>query len=139
LSKFLPSEFIPYANHFYGKGGVKKARDDSGYYKPTDTGDKEFDFAWLLHQTRNRHHWQWWTLPEDDGGLKVLPMSAIAVKEMVCDWIGAGKAQGFVSPEEDRYLETRKWYQKNKSKMNLHPTTRARVEHILGVVSGISG
>ena len=69
--------------------------------------------------------------PEDDGGLKVLPMSAIAVKEMVCDWIGAGKAQGFVSPKEDRYPETRKWYQKNKAKMSLHPTTRAQVEYIL--------
>jgi len=50
LSKFLPSEFIPYANYFYGKGKVKKVRDETGYYKPTDTGDKEFDFAWLLHQ-----------------------------------------------------------------------------------------
>ena len=39
LSKFLPSEFFPYANHFYGEknSDIKKGRDESGYYKPTDT------------------------------------------------------------------------------------------------------
>ena len=69
-SKFRPSEFLPYAEHFYGKDshhkdgshqqkGIKTGRDETGYYKPTDTGDKAFDFAWLLHQKRNRHRWQW--------------------------------------------------------------------------------
>src|SRR3972149_1962592 len=64
ISKFLPDEFIPYANFFYKKADKMK-RDGTGYYKPTDTGDKAFDFAWLLHQKRNRHHWQWYLLPED--------------------------------------------------------------------------
>jgi len=31
LSKFLPDEFIPYANYFYGNN--KKKRDKTGYYK----------------------------------------------------------------------------------------------------------
>jgi hypothetical protein len=58
LSKFLPSEWFPYARFFYEPNGTKKTRrDKSGYYKPTDTGDSAFDFAWLLHQKRNRHHW----------------------------------------------------------------------------------
>ena len=70
-SKFLPSEFLPYANFFYGSD-AKQVRDETGYYKPTDTGNSEFDFAWLLHQKRNKHHWQWWILPEDDGCIKVL-------------------------------------------------------------------
>ena len=70
LSKLLPDEWFPYANYFYGF----KKRDETGYYKPTDTGDKAFDFAWLLHQKRNPHHWQWWILPEDDGGTKILEM-----------------------------------------------------------------
>ena len=126
LSKFLPSEFIPYANFFYNK-----PRDTTGYYKPTDTGNEAFDRAWLLHQKRNKHHWQWWILPEDEGGVKVLCMESEYITEMICDWVGAGKAQGFFSPKDDRYFETKKWYKANGDKMNLHYATRAQINIIL--------
>jgi len=53
FSKFSPSEFIPYAFHFYGK--------TKGKHK-----DTAFDFAWLLHQHRNPHHWQFYLLQEDN-------------------------------------------------------------------------
>lgn len=117
--KFLPDEWLPYARFFYGKSAIQR-RDKTGYYKPTDTGDAAFDFAWLLHQKRADHHWQWWVLPEDDGGVKVLPMSATARKEMIADWRGAGRAQGKPNTWE--------WYEANKGKMQLHPDTRAWVE-----------
>jgi hypothetical protein len=122
MSKFLPDELIPYANYFYGD--KKPRRDKTGYYKPTDTGDKAFDFAWLLHQKRNKHHWQWWILPEDDGGIKILEMPYEYKLEMLCDWVGAGKAQGKFSPKEDPYKETREWWNANNHKMQLHPDTR---------------
>lgn len=62
MSKFTPGEWFPYVNHFYGpdshhKDGShapKQIRDETGYYKPTNTGDAAFDFAWLLHQKRNK-------------------------------------------------------------------------------------
>src|SRR5660397_273255 len=67
MSKFRPSEFFPYANHFYGSTAPKEEiHGKTGYYKPTDTGDEDFDFAWLLHQKRNDHHWQFWILPLDN-------------------------------------------------------------------------
>lgn len=124
LSKFLPSEWKPYANFFYG--GKPTVRDSTGYYKPTDTGDAAFDMAWLYHQKRNDHHWQWWVLPEDDGGMKILPMSPKARTEMLCDWMGAGKAQG--KPD------TAAWYLKNKGNMIIHPKTRRFIEDELGVL-----
>ena len=129
LSKFLPNEIIPYANFFYGKKGsdIKKGRDKTGYYKPTDTGDKAFDFAWLLHQKRNRHHWQWWILPEDNGKIKVLPIEEPYLTEMICDWIGAGKAQGHFSPKNDKYFETRNWWNANNSKMTICEETREKI------------
>jgi len=128
LSKFLPSEFIPYAQFFYGNGNnIKSRRDKTGYYKPYDTGDPSFDFAWLLHQKRNDHHWQWWILPEDDGGTKIMPMSINAIKELVCDWIGAGMA---ISGREDPWP----WYQANKEKMQLHPDTRRVIEMSLDAI-----
>lgn len=159
ISKFLPSEFFPYVEYFYGnkkncwnckhitesggqcdlnwagigdgeqgktckdyiESGIKKGRDKTGYYKPTDTGDKAFDFAWLLHQKRNKHHWQWWVLPEDGGGLKILEMPLKYRKEMICDWLGAAKAQGYGD-------NRKKWYEKNKDKMKLGPETRKWIE-----------
>ena len=125
ISKFHPSEWFPYAEFFYGVK-PQNIRDETGYYKPTDTGDADFDFAWLLHQKRNDHHWQWWVLPEDEGGVKLVPMTVDAVVEMLCDWCGASKAQGHGGWEG-----VFKWYEKNKDKMQLHPETRERVEEML--------
>ena len=124
-SKLLPSEWFPYAEHFYG-GRKKKWRDETGYYKPTDTGDSAFDFAWLLHQKRNRHHWQWWILPEDDGGTKVIEMERTDAMEMMCDWCGASRAQGYGG-----WGGVRLWYEKHKEDMVLHPSTRREVERRL--------
>ncbi len=124
LSKFYPSEFIPYANHFYGgKRGINEGRDETGYYKPTDTGDDDFDFAWLLHQKRNKHHWQWWILPEDEGGLKILEIKYPYNVEMLCDWIGAGRAQ--------KTKGVKFWYEKNKAKLQLHNNTRMVLESMM--------
>jgi len=129
LSKFLPDEFFPYANFF--AGNKKPVRDKTGYYKPTDTGDPAFDLAWLRHQKRNDHHWQWWLLPEDEGGVKTLEMSEEARLEMLADWRGAGKAQG--KPD------TTAWYEANRHKMQLGPETRAWIDRVLGGTYNDSG
>ncbi len=71
LSKFLPDEWFPYANYFYANP-FKPKRNETGYYKPYDTGDEDFDLAWLKHQKRNPHHWQYWVLPKDNEGEFVL-------------------------------------------------------------------
>lgn len=124
-SKFLPDEWIPYANYFYGSGNtIKRGRDKNGYYRAGWTGDMLFDFAWLLHQKRNDHHWQWWLLQEDDGDFKVFPMSRDCALEMICDWRGAGRA---IHGRD----ETQQWYLANKSKMKLHDNTRLFVEEVL--------
>ena len=125
LSKFRLDEFIPYAKHFYNPdGSCKDVRGKTGYYKPTDTGDPAFDFAWFLHQKRNKHHWQYWIVPEDGGGVKVFPMPQRYLLEVLADWQGAGLAQG--------RPDTLAWYRKNKDKMQLSPETRKRIEALLG-------
>lgn len=113
-SKFLPSEFIPYANHFFGE-------------------KRKLGKAWLLHQRRNKHHWQWWILIEDNGRIKILEIEKPYLIEMICDWIGAAKAQGHYSPPKDPLLATRNWYNRNKNKMILHPKSRLEVERILEI------
>lgn len=124
-SKFLPSEWFPYANHF--SKGIQAGRDKTGYYKPTDTGDVAFDHAWFLHQKRNDHHWQWHCLPQDTEGIKVLEMSEESMLEMICDWRGAGKAQGTPS--------ILVWYKTNRNKLQIHPTTRLKIEAIIDCAS----
>ncbi len=120
MSKMLPSEWFPYVEFFFSKNS-KVNRDKTGYYKPTDTGDKAFDFAWLLHQKRNRHHWQFWILPEDGGGIKLLEMPHKYRLEMLCDWWGASMAQGHRG-------KSATWYKVNKDKMQLAPKTKKWVE-----------
>ena len=122
LSKWRLDEAVPYAKFFYEKDGSKRQRrDTTGYYKPTDTGDAAFDFAWLLHQKRNKHHWQYWICPQDDGGFKTFPMPRKYVLEMLCDWYGASMAQGYGG-------DLTAWYAKNRDKMMMHSETRALVD-----------
>ena len=109
LSKLLPSEFFPYAEYFYGCG-INRA---------------EFDYAWFLHQKRNKHHWQWWRVPDDNGSTKILEIPLQFRKEMVCDWKGAGKAQG--KPN------TKEWYLSNAGKMELGRETIDYVEKALNI------
>jgi len=113
--KFLPRMFFPYSRFFYKPDGTPQVRrDKTGYYKPSDTGDRDFDLAWLGHVRRSPHHWQYWVLPDEDGD-HVFPMGHNDVKEMVCDWIGAGLAQGKPDVAE--------WWKRNQHKMQFAPET----------------
>ena len=124
LDKLRPDEFIPYARFFHNPDGRKRqVRNRTGYYKPDDTGDAAFDFAWFLHQKRNRHHWQSFVFPLSAGGERIMPMQRADVLEMIADWRGAGRAQG--TPD------TIAWYCQNGDKLRLHPDTRVLVESLL--------
>jgi hypothetical protein len=122
-SKIFPDEFIPYYHHFYTD--IKTGRNNTGYYKPFDTEDPDFDLAWLKHQNRQNHHWQYFILYNDDGTVVAGEMPINCRKEMVADWIGAGKAQG--------KLNTKAWYIENNHRMILGLETRKWVEKFLGV------
>lgn len=125
-SKFAPGEWFPYVDYFYRQDGTEQHRRSGGHYDPT-AGPVAFNIAWLKHQHRNPHHWQHWVLFEDSGARKPMPMPEHFVREMVADWMGAGRAQGHgddVAP----------WYERNKGIMVLHPETRALVEYLIAEV-----
>lgn len=113
LSKYERDEFHAYAEYFYGGHERGKA--------PLDM-QEAFDFAWLLHQKRNDHHWQFWVLREDSGATKALPMPEPALREMLADWRGAGRA--ILGDNAD----TPAWYAKNRDQIILHPDSRAWIE-----------
>jgi len=93
LSKFLPSEFIPYAKHF--NAGPQR---------------KLFETAWCRHQNRNAHHWDYWV--KADG--HAVPMPKKYVKQMIADWNGMGRKFN-----DNASI----FYEKNKHKMKLHKET----------------
>jgi hypothetical protein len=121
LSKFNPMEWKAYANAFY-------ANDGSSHYKPTD----DFDAAWLHHQHKNLHHWQYWILCMDDGRVFPIDMPDKYVREMVADWMGAGKA---ITGKWEAY----EWYNKNRSKITLSPKTESDVDVILDTIKDFKG
>jgi hypothetical protein len=122
-SKLLPSEWFPYAEYFYGAKPKlqREENDDFQYWTRVQPYLDAFNRAWLFHQRRNDHHWQFWVLRNDDGTTQALPMPDAARKEMLADWMGAGRAI------TGRW-ETAEWYAKNREKIILHPDTRAFIE-----------
>ena len=116
-SKFLPCEWGPYAARFY-----------SDRPKTLQTL-RDYSRAWNHHQKVNDHHWQYWLLTFDTGQEVALEMPERCVVEMICDWRGAGRAQG--KPD------TVAWYRENRDKMRLHDSTRQTVEQLLGL--GVEG
>jgi hypothetical protein len=118
-SKFTPSEWKAYVDYFYDR----KA-DYWMYMFDKDYQQLAFDKAWLHHQHKNPHHWQHWVLRQDSGATLVLEMPERYVKEMVADWMGAGRAI-------NGKMEVGSWYRKNKDKILLHEKTRFLVELII--------
>lgn len=108
-SKMSPAEWGPYVRTFYD---------------PDNARAGEFDEAWLHHQHHNPHHWQHWVLRNDDGSTKPLDMPLDLVREMVADWMGAGRA---ITGE----WKVGEWYLRNVLKLNLSLLTQRRVERML--------
>lgn len=127
-SKFRPSEFIPYARHFYGQdriGQVEKEKVE-GYDKSRDVEDEDFNKAWLYHIHRNKHHWQYWVLIQDENEDMVLEMPLRYRNELLADWVGAGKA---ITGKDN----IKEWYLKHADKFRFAPTTRDRIELIINL------
>ena len=114
LSKFLPSEFFPYAEKFFSGDYAYK------YFEVIDN----FNIAWLYHQKRNKHHWNYWV----DSCGRALPMPRKYVMQMLADWRAMGRQHGDTAAE---------FYEKNLEKIKLHPITRETVERILKVMKAI--
>lgn len=125
-SKLTRSEWGAYVRQFYNSDGSKRnaRRPDGGY----DLAEQPYEFqrAWLGHQRRNKHHWQAWILLGDNGQCIPIKMPEKYVREMVADWMGAGRA---ITGQWDPVP----WYEKNWRLMVLHTATQARVEALLGV------
>jgi len=114
LSKFRWSEWFPYVEHFYGKEAKTR--------QPWEA-DPAFDMAWLHHQHRNKHHWQYWLQVTRKKKINALEMPIKYTEEMLADWIGAAKAKG------QGGVYTVEWYDHYKDTMILEDATRKWIEN----------
>ena len=115
LSKFRPSEFIPYAKFFYDT-----KRDKN--YKKSDETNENFQKGWVFHQKRNKHHWNYWVSVTRKNEIIPLEMPEKYVKQMIADWNGMSRKFGG---------NTREYYEKNKDEMILHQKTIEKIENLL--------
>ena len=96
LSKFGRHEFMQYARKYSypAVGGVWPSRGLIASYvgHTQESVDEAFNYAWLNHANKNPHHWQYWIVCENGGDSKVLDMPKKYAREMVADWMGAGRA-----------------------------------------------
>ena len=111
LSKFRPSEFVPYAKFFYSKNRANN-------YKQSDEDDPNFQKGWNHHQKRNRHHWNYWVSVTRQDEVIPVEMPMKYVRQMVADWNGMSRKFGGT---------TEGYYNKNKDSMILHPMTAERI------------
>lgn len=114
-SKFTPREWGAYARRFgSGRGGsFDKAADPD-----------EFHRAWTHHWHVNPHHWEHWLSLRGDGSLTPMEMPETYVREMVADWMGAGRAY------TGRW-DISQWYSKNRDRILLAPDARLMVDRLV--------
>lgn len=102
MSKFSPVEFFESVKYYQGTSSpIDVAKKENGYSK-----------AWMHHKGRNKHHYEYWQDYFDQGGI-ALEMPLTYKKEMICDYIGAGRAyHGKAFTVEKEY----EWWQNKKAK-----------------------
>jgi len=116
LSKFRPSEFIPYAKFFYAKSGTTN-------YKKSDEDDLNFLEGWNHHQKRNKHHWNYWVSVTRKDEIIALPMPMKYVRQMIADWRGMSRKFGGT---------WEKYYRENQKDFILHQETIFNINYLSG-------
>lgn len=117
LSKYSPIEFFSSARYFQGNKSpteVEKAKSS-------------YSIAWMNHKAKNKHHWQYWL---DNEGDQIFPieMPVKYIKEMLCDWLGAGKAYNKDSWTID---DLKTWWAVNKTNIMITNKTYHIIEFCL--------
>ena len=117
-SKFLWSELPHYQRQFFGK-----ADDPEGFIG-----------CWTKHQNRHPHHWEYW-IPRTGHSRcnppfldnEPIPMPEWAIREMVADWMAAGRAYEGKWPDFENWT----WLTNHKKRFRMHSESFERLEKIL--------
>lgn len=122
ISKFSYTEFsesIKYAN---GKDSpINVCKKLNGYSS-----------AWFHHRGKNPHHYEMWIDNFDSGG-EAIQMPFKCVLELICDYLGAGRAY---MKDTFSYADEYKWWINKISKdIAMHYQTKTFVDRVLYIVA----
>lgn len=110
MSKFSPTEFWESVRYYQGTSSpIDAAKKDKGWSK-----------AWMHHKGRNSHHYEYWVDNFDNGGVP-LQMPYKDAVEMLCDYLGAGRA--YMGKNFTYQKEYEWWCNKCKKPLAMHPNT----------------
>ena len=110
LSKFSPTEFWESVRYYQGnRSPIDACKEDKGVSK-----------AWLHHKGRNTHHYEYWEDNFDKGGQPLVMPYKDAV-EMLCDYLGAGRA--YMGKDFSYQKEYEWWRNKCKHPLAMHLDT----------------
>ena len=118
MSKFSWTEFWESAKYYQGDSSpINACKADKGY-----------SLAWQHHKGRNPHHYEYWTDRYDDGTVAIeMPYKYAA--EMICDYIGAGKA--YMGDKFTFAREYQWWIKKLTTVPKMHGNTKLFVTEVL--------
>lgn len=124
LSKFSPIEFWPGVKYF------------NGSYSPSvdERKSRGYSVAWLHHQGRNKHHFEYWIDYTGNGRAEKAPvkMPLKYVAEMVADRYAACRTY-----QKDKYTSASalKHFERSKDIIPMHEETKALLIKILTIMA----
>ena len=125
LSKYSITEFGVGAKYYQGDRSPNNAeREAYGYSK-----------AWLHHQGRNKHHYEYWhdyCATAEKGVMVPVPMPDKYIAEMLMDRIAASKVYNGVDYRDDAPL---KYFLGGKKNIPIHVDTGATLEMLLTMLA----
>ena len=109
LSKFSPIEFWESVRFYQGTSSpINAAKEAQGY-----------SLAWQHHKGRNPHHYEHWT-DNYDSGTTCIEMPYKYAVELICDYLGAGKAY---LGDKFTYTGEYNWWIEKRKVAKMHPYT----------------
>lgn len=121
LSKFSPTEFFESVKYFDGtRSPIDVCKEQNGV-----------SYAWMHHKGRNKHHYEYWQDNFDRGGNPVKMPFKYAV-EMLCDYLGAGRA--YMKNNFSYKAEYDWWKKKISNGIAMHPETQCFIERCLNML-----
>lgn len=118
LSKFNPVEFFESVRYYDGRiSPINKCKKERGH-----------SMAWFHHRGRNKHHYEYW-IDNFETGMTCAPMPYRYALEMLCDYLGAGRAYGgkkFTFKGEYEW-----WVTKKRDVAKMHPNTKNYIDKCL--------
>lgn len=118
LSKFSPTEFGESVKYYKGSSSPIEACKKS----------KGYSMAWQHHKGRNKHHYEYWQDNYDNGTTHICMPFKYTV-EMLCDYLGAGRAYNGKNFSYEKEYEW--WTKKRNSAKAMHPVQQACIEYWL--------